>query len=171
PVARGFIASLARPGGNMTGINFLNNELAAKRLGILRELVPGAARVAVLLNPSYPTTAEATEKDVSAAAPAMGVQLRLFSATNVHEIDAAFASLVHDRPDALFVAADPLFNNRRKQLVLQAMRHGLPATYASREYAEAGGLMSYGTDFLDTFRQMGAYVGRILKGAKPADLP
>jgi len=170
PVARGFVGNIARPGGNLTGINFFNNELTAKRLEILRELLPGAARVAVLVNPSY-DTAETVAKDVDAAARAIGLQIRILSASNNHEIDAAFASLVHERPDALFVAPNPTFNNRRKQLVLQAMRHGLPAAYASREYAEAGGLLSYGTDFLDTFRQVGAYSGRILKGTNPADLP
>jgi len=169
PVARGLVTSIARPGGNLTGINFLNNELVAKRLEILRELIPGAARVAVLVNPDG--TGEATVKDLDVAARTIGLQLRILNARNGREIDAAFASLMNDRPNALFIAAEPLFNNRRKQVVLQAMRHGLPAAYASREYAEAGGLMSYGTDFLDTFRQMGAYAGRILKGAKPADLP
>jgi len=169
PVARGLVASIARPGGNLTGINFLNNELAAKRLEILRELIPGAVRVAVLVNPTGPS--ESIAKDIDAAARAMGLQIRFLNATNGREIDAAFALLRNDRPDALFVGPDPTFNNRRKQIVLQAMRHGLPAAYASREYAEAGGLMSYGTDFLDTFRQVGVYAGRVLKGAKPADLP
>ena len=170
PVRLGLVASLARPGGNLTGINFLNDELVAKRLQILRELVPGAARVAVLVNPSG-TTGEATTKDLDAAARTIGLQVRILNASNSAEIDTAFASLANDRPDALFVAADPTFNNRRKQVVLQAMRHRLPAAYASREYAEAGGLMSYGTDLLDTYRLLGTYTGRILKGAKPADLP
>jgi putative ABC transport system substrate-binding protein len=169
PVRLGLVASLARPGGNLTGINFLNDELVAKRLQILRELVPGAARVAVLVNPSG--TGEATTKDLDAAARTIGLQVRILNASNSAEIDTAFASLANDRPDALFVAADPTFNNRRKQVVLQAMRHRLPAAYASREYAEAGGLMSYGTDLLDTYRLLGTYTGRILKGAKPADLP
>jgi len=171
PVARGLVASIARPGGNLTGINFLNNELIAKRLEILRELIPGAKRVAVLVNPTEPEAADTTATAIDAAARAIGLQIRVFNASNSREIDDAFASLVHERPDAVFVGANPTFNNRRKQLVLQAMRHGLPAAYASREYAEAGGLMSYGTDFLDTYRQIGAYAGRILKGAKPADLP
>ena len=171
PVARGLVASIARPGGNLTGINFLNNELIAKRLEILRELIPGAVRVAVLINPSEPVAAEATATDLGAAARAIGLQIRVLNASNSREIDAAFASLVQERPDAVFVGANPTFNNRRKQLVLQAMRHGLPAAYASREYAEAGGLMSYGTDFLDTYRQIGRYAGRTLKGAKPAELP
>jgi putative tryptophan/tyrosine transport system substrate-binding protein len=171
PVARGLVASIARLGGNLTGINFLNTELTAKRLELLRELIPGAARVAVLVNPSNAAAEESTVKDVNAAGRAMGLQIQIVNAGNSREIDAAFATLGRKRPDALFVGPDPSFNNRRKQLALQAMRHGLPATYASREYAEAGGLMSYGTDFLDTYRQVGTYVGRILRGAKPADLP
>ena len=171
PVASGLVTSIARPGGNLTGINFLNNELVAKRLEILRELIPGAARLGVLVNPDGMGEATATVKDLDLAARTIGLQLKILNARNGREIDAAFTSLTNDRPDALFIAADPVFNNRRKQVVLQAMRHGLPAAYASREYAEAGGLMSYGTDLLDTYRQMGAYAGRILKGAKPADLP
>ena len=169
PVARGLVASIARPGGNLTGINFLNNELIAKRLEILRELIPGAKRVAVLVNPTE--AADTTAASVDAAARAIGLHTQVLNASNSLEIDGAFATLVRERPDALFVGANPTFNNRRKQLVLQAMRHGLPAAYASREYAEAGGLLSYGTDFLDTYRQIGAYAGRILKGVKPADLP
>ena len=171
PVARGFVASIARPGGNLTGINFLNTELTAKRLELLRELVPRAARMAVLVNPSNAANLEATLKDVNAAADAMGVHVQVFHASSSREIDETFARLAFQRPDALFVGPDPGFNNRRKQFALQTMRHGLPAAYASREYAEAGGLLSYGTDFLDTYRQVGVYAGRILKGAKPADLP
>ena len=171
PVARGLVGSVARPGGNLTGINFFNSELIAKRLELLRELIPSAARIAVLVNPSNAATVDITLKDVNAAARAMSLQLQILNASNGREIDAAFETFGRKRPDALFVGPDPAFNNRRKQLVLQAMRHGLPAAYASREYAEAGGLLSYGTDFLDTYRQVGAYAGRILKGAKPADLP
>ena len=171
PVARGLVGSVARPGGNLTGINFFNSELIAKRLELLRELIPSAARIAVLVNPSNAATVDITLKDVNAAASAMSLQLQILNASNSREIDAAFETFGRKRPDALFVGPDPAFNNRRKQLVLQAMRHGLPAAYASREYAEAGGLLSYGTDFLDTYRQVGAYAGRILKGAKPADLP
>ena len=171
PVERGLVASIPRPGGNLTGINFLNTELTAKRLELLRELIPGAARVAVLVNPSNPGNAESVLKDVSAAAGAMGLHIQVLNASNGREIDAAFANLVRERPQAVFVGPDPAFNNRRKQFVLQAMRHRLPAAYASREYAEAGGLLSYGTDFLDTYRQVGAYTGRVLRGAKPADLP
>ena len=129
------------------------------------------ARGRAFVNPSERVAAEATATDLGAAARVIGLQIRVLNASNSREIDAAFASLVQERPDAVFVGANPTFNNRRKQLVLQAMRHGLPATYASREYAEAGGLMSYGTDFLDTYRQIGGYAGRILKGAKPTELP
>ena len=171
PVAHGLVASLARPGGNMTGINFFNSELAAKRLELLRELVPAATRVAVLVNPTNAANTETTLRDVEAAARAFGLQIQVFNASSSREINAAFATLVRERPDALFVGGDPLFNSRRMQLSLLAARHAIPATYASREYAEAGGLMSYGTGFPDTYRQVGVYVGRILKGAKPADLP
>jgi ABC-type uncharacterized transport system substrate-binding protein len=170
PVRLGLVASIARPGGNLTGINFLNTELTAKRLEVLRELIPGAVRVAVVVNPSNPGNASVLE-DVSAAASAMGLQIRVLNASSSREIDAAFATLMRERPDVLFVGPDPLFNDRRKQFVLQAMRQSLPAAYASREYVEAGGLLSYGTDFVDTYRQVGAYTGRILRGAKPADLP
>jgi putative ABC transport system substrate-binding protein len=171
PVSRGLVASIARPGGNLTGINFLNTELTSKRLGLLRELVPKGVRIAVLVNPANAPITELTLREMAEAARAVGLQIQVFNAGNNREIDAAFAAFVREQPDALFIGADPFFNNRRKQLVLQAMRHGLPAAYASREYAEAGGLMSYGTDFLDTYRQVGAYAGRILRGAKPADLP
>jgi ABC-type uncharacterized transport system substrate-binding protein len=171
PVTHGLVASLARPGGNLTGVNFFNSELVAKRLELLRELVPGAARVAVLVNPANATTMEPTLRDVEPAARAMGLQIQVFNASTSHEINAAFATLVRERPDALFVGGDPFFNLRRMQLSLLAAHHSIPATYASREYAETGGLMSYGTSFQDTYRQVGVYAGRILKGAKPADLP
>ena len=170
PVRRGLVASLARPGGNLTGINFLNNELGTKQLELLRELVPTTARVALLLNPANPTGAEVTN-DVEAAARALGVQIQVVHASTSREIDAAFASFVRERPDALFVISDPFFNARRVQLALLAGRHGVPAIYSGREYAEAGGLMSYGSDIADAYRQLGVYAGRILKGAKPADMP
>jgi putative ABC transport system substrate-binding protein len=170
PVKHGLVASLARPGGNLTGINFLNTELTAKRLELLRELVPAAARVAVLVNPTNATT-ETTLRDVEPAARALGLQIQVFNASTSREIAAAFATLVHERPDALFVAGDPFFGNRRVQLVHLATRHAVPATYAAREIAVAGGLMSYGANIADAWRQVGAYTGRILKGAKPADLP
>jgi ABC-type uncharacterized transport system substrate-binding protein len=172
PVRHGFVASLARPGGNMTGVNIFANELVAKRLELLRELVPGAARVALLVNPTNPATAETTSRDVQAAARDIGLQVQVFNASTGREIDAAFATIFsRDWPDALFVAGDPLFTNRRVQLVLLATRHALPSTYAGRQFPEIGGLMSYGASLTDAWRQMGVYAGRILKGAKPADLP
>ena len=171
PVRLGFVASLARPGGNLTGINFFSAELAAKRLELLRELVPTAGRVAVLVNPANARTTETTLRDVEAAARAIGLQSQVFNASTSREINAAFARFVRERPDALFVGLDPLFTNRRVQLILLAMRHAVPATYATREFADAGGLMSYGSNLTDAWRQAGAYAGRILKGAKPADLP
>jgi ABC-type uncharacterized transport system substrate-binding protein len=171
PVRLGLVASLARPGGNLTGINFLNNELAAKRMELLRELVPGAARVAVLVNPANATTAETTLRDAQAAARAMGLQVQVLNAGTSREINAAFASLGRERPDALFVGGDGFFNSRHVQIVNLASRHAVPATYADRLMAEAGGLMSYGSDIMDAWRQLGVYVGRILKGAKPADMP
>ena len=165
------VASLARPGGNLTGINFFNTEVSAKRLELLRELVPAAARVAVLLNPTGPPDTETTFRDMEPAARAMGLQIQVLSASTGREINAAFSTFVRNQPDALFVAPDPFFLSRRIQLAIQAARHAVPATFASREYVEAGGLMSYGTNFVDTYRQMGVYTGRILQGAKPADLP
>jgi ABC-type uncharacterized transport system substrate-binding protein len=171
PVRLGLVASLARPGGNLTGINFLNNELAAKRMELLRELVPGAARVAVLVNPANATTAETTLRDAQTAARAMGLQVQVLNAGTSREINAAFASLGRERPDALFVGGDGFFYSRHVQIVNLASRHAVPATYAERLMAEAGGLMSYGSDIVDAWRQFGVYVGRILKGAKPAELP
>jgi len=171
PVRLGLVASLARPGGNLTGVNFFNYELTAKRLELLRELVPAASRVAVLVNPANAEATEPTLRDVDAAARAMGLQIQVLNANTSHEIDAAFATVVRERPDALFVGASPLFVGRRVQLVHLASRHAIPATYAQREYAEIGGLMSYGSSLTDEYRQLGVYAGRILKGAKPADLP
>jgi putative ABC transport system substrate-binding protein len=171
PVRLGFVKSLARPGGNMTGINFFAAELVAKRLELLRELVPTAKRVAVLVNPAEPTIAETTLRDVERAAHALGLQLLIFKAGTVGEINAAFAAIVRERPDALFVSSGPFFANRRVQLVNLASRHAIPATYSSRDTAAVGGLLSYGTNTADRYRQAGVYTGRILKGAKPADLP
>ncbi len=171
PVRRGLVASLARPAGNLTGINFFNNELGAKQLELLRALMPAATRVAALVNPENATLTEFTLKDVQAAARAMGLQMHVHNASSSREIDAAFATFLREQPDALFVAGDPFLNARRVQLVLLAGRHGIPAIYSGREFADAGGLMSYGSNITDAYRQAGVYVGRILKGAKPADLP
>jgi putative ABC transport system substrate-binding protein len=170
PVRLGLVGSLARPGGNLTGLNFFTSELVAKRLELLRELVPAATRVAVLVNPTYPS-AEPTVKDVVAAAHAIGLQIELHNATTGREISAVFASLAPERPDALFVGSDPFFTSRRVQLILLATRHAIPTTFGTRECADAGGLMSYGANIADAWRQAAVYVGRILKGAKPADLP
>jgi putative ABC transport system substrate-binding protein len=167
PVRLGFVASLARPGGNLTGVNIFTLELAAKRLELLRELVPGVARMAVLVTAS----AETTVRDTEAVARPLGLQIQVFNVSTILEIDAAFATFARERPDALFVAGDPFLSGRRVQLVQLAAFHRLPATYALRDYAEAGGLMSYGSNIADAFRQIGVYTGRILKGAKPADLP
>jgi ABC-type uncharacterized transport system substrate-binding protein len=171
PVRLGLVASLARPGGNVTGINIFSGELVSKRLDLLRELMPAANRVAVLVNPSNVGNTATTLKDVEAAARMMGLQIQIFKATTHQEIDAVFASLRIEKLDALFVGNDAFLNSRRMQLALLAARHAVPAIYASRDYADAGGLISYGTSFPDTYRQFGAYVGRVLKGAKPADLP
>jgi putative ABC transport system substrate-binding protein len=171
PVQLGLVASLARPGGNATGINFFGNEVVAKRLGLLHDLVPKAARVAVLVNPANAPSAEAALRDVPGAAPAMGLQLQILSATTISEIDAAFAKFARERPDALFVAGDSFFASRRVQFATLTARGKIPAAYSSRNIVAAGGLMSYGTDRTDMGRQVGVYAGNILKGAKPADLP
>jgi putative tryptophan/tyrosine transport system substrate-binding protein len=171
PVRLGLVASLARPGGNATGINFFSEELTAKRLGLLRELVPGMARVALLVNPSNVAATEIMLRDVEAAASTMGLQIQVANADTSREIDAAFATFGRERPDALFVSGGPFLLSRRVQLALLAARHAVPASYGSREYAEIGGLMSYGANIADAYRQAGVYTGRILKGAKPADVP
>jgi len=175
PVRLGLVASLARPGGNLTGINFFARELESKPLELPQELVPTATRIAVLVNPANPVSAESTVRstvrDVETAARAMGLQIQVLNASNGREIDAAFTSLARDRSDALYVGVDSFFNSRRVQLALLAGRHGIPAIYATREHADAGGLMSYGASIVDAYRQVGVYTGRVLKGAKPADLP
>jgi putative ABC transport system substrate-binding protein len=170
PVALGLVASLNRPGGNATGITFMTVELTAKRLGLLRELVPGARHFFALVNPNY-ALANAIIKDVQTARAALGVQVEILHASTDREIDAAFATLVQKRADAPLMAADPFFTNRRAQIVTLATRHALPTASAIREFAEAGGLLSYGPSFRDTYQQAGIYTGRILKGEKPADLP
>jgi putative tryptophan/tyrosine transport system substrate-binding protein len=171
PVRLGLVASLARPGGNATGINFFLVEVAAKRLRLLHDLVPKAVRIAVLVNPANASSAEPTLRDVQKAAPAIGLQTQILNATTIGEIDAAFATLARERADALFVAGDAFFASRAVQFATLTARDRIPATYSLRDYVAAGGLMSYGTDFADSFRQVGVYTGNILRGAKPADLP
>ena len=170
PVKLGLVAGLARPGGNATGLNNFLAELGAKHLGLLRELLPTAARIGLLVNPTNPNVEGAT-KDVTAAAPAIGVEIEVVQASDSREIEAAFATLVRNRADALVVGPDPFFASRRLQLATLAMRHAIPAVYNAREFVEAGGLMSYGTNLTEVHRQLGAYAGRILKGDKPAELP
>jgi len=171
PVKLGLVTSLARPNGNLTGINFFTAELAGKRLELLRELVPGAARVTVLVNPADATITKSTLRDLEPAARAMRLQIQVLNADTPQEIDAAFATLGRERPDALFVGSGPFLSGRRVQLTQWAARLGVPTTYGSRPSAEVGGLMSYGSNRSDSFRQMGVYAGLILKGAKVADLP
>jgi ABC-type uncharacterized transport system substrate-binding protein len=171
PVKFGLVASLGRPGGNATGVNFFTAELVAKRLGLLRELLPAATHVAVLVNPANPAIADATRRDVQEAARTVGLQINIINASSGREIDAVFAAIASERVDALFVGSDVFFISRRVQLANLAARHAVPTTFAVRDYVEAGGLMSYGTNIPDMFRQVGVYTGRILKGAKPADLP
>jgi len=171
PVRLGLVATLARPGGNATGVNFFIAELAAKRLGLLHELAPGATRVAVLVNPTDAIRTESNVRDIEGAARALGLQIHVFNASTVGDIDATFAAIVRERFDVLFVVPDGYFNNRRVQLATLAARHSIPAAYAQRDYAEVGGLMSYGTNLADARRQVGIYTGRVLKGEKPADLP
>jgi putative tryptophan/tyrosine transport system substrate-binding protein len=171
PVALGLVASLAHPGGNLTGVNFLSNEVTEKRLGLLRDLVPGLEHVAVLVNPASGTNAENTLRDVQVAARVMGLRVQVINASTNTEINAAFESLTRERPDALFLGGDAVFNYRRVQLVNLASRYAIPAIYENRIFPEVGGLMSYGGDLNDMYRQVGVYSGRILKGTKPADLP
>ena len=168
PVGLGLVTSLARPSGNLTGINFLSGELTAKRLELLRELVPAANRVAVLVNAANP---ENTEREIEVAARTIGLQIQVLSASTIRGINEAFATFAHERPDALFVGLDPFFNSRRIQLVHLATRRAIPASYPARDFAEVGGPMSYGANIVDAWRQAGSYAGRVLKGTKPADLP
>jgi putative ABC transport system substrate-binding protein len=171
PVRLGLVTSMARPGGNLTGINLFNSEVNSKRLELLRMLVPSAMRVAVLVNPTDPANAEAVTRDVGGpAARTMGLQ-QSFEASTSREIDAAFASISAAQSDGLFVAGQTFFNSRRVHLVHLASHHHLPTSYGSRAYPEVGGLMSYGTDVIDAYRQAGSYSGQILKGARAADLP
>jgi ABC-type uncharacterized transport system substrate-binding protein len=170
PVPFGLVASHSRPGGNATGVNFLVTELGSKQLGLLHELVPAAARVGLLVDPRF-RTPERAMRDVTAAASAMGLQVDVVQASDSREIESVFRTLVDNKADALLVGPDAFLVSRRLQLAILAARHALPAVYNVREYAEAGGLMSYGTNVRDAYRQIGVYVGRILKGAQPADLP
>jgi putative tryptophan/tyrosine transport system substrate-binding protein len=170
PVASGLVPSLNRPGGNLTGVYQFSTGLEAKRLGLLHEMVPKATTIAVLVNPNF-SGAKTQLHDVQEAAPRLGVQLVVVRANVESDFDAAFATLVQQRAGALLVCASPFFNGRRQQLVVLAARHAVPAIYEWRDFAEAGGLMSYGTILADAYRQAGVYAGRVLKGAKPADLP
>jgi putative ABC transport system substrate-binding protein len=171
PVKLGLVDSLARPGGNLTGINFFASELDAKRLQLLHQLVPKAVRIAVLVNPANITATESALRDIPDAARAMGLQIQVLKASTRSEVEAAFATLVRDRAEALHVAGDVFFTSRRVQLATLAAINRIPASYPSRQAVEAGGLMGYAADRVDMFRQVGAYTGQILKGAKPADLP
>jgi putative tryptophan/tyrosine transport system substrate-binding protein len=171
PVKLGLVSSLARPGGNATGINIFLWEVAAKRLGLLHELAPKAVRVAAVVNPANVPSAEAALRELPEAARAIGLQMQILNASTSGEIEAAFATLARNRLDALFVVPDTFFISRRVQFATLAARHGIPAAYPTREEVEAGGLMSYGTDIPEMWRQVGVYAGQVLKGAKPADLP
>jgi putative ABC transport system substrate-binding protein len=159
------------PGGNATGINFFGSEVSAKRLRLLHDLVPKAVRVGVLVNPANAPTAEPTLRELQEAAPTIGLQIQILNATTIGEIDTVFGTFARERPDALFVSGDTFFTSRRGQLVSLAARDRIPAAYAQSDYVTAGGLMSYGTDTVEMYRQVGVYTGSILKGAKPADLP
>ena len=171
PVRLGLVSNLPRPGGNLTGINVINSELASKRLELLRALVPGAIRIGVLVDPTNASGTDATLRDVGAAARTMGLQVQVLNASTSLELDAAFATLVRERSAALIVGSTPFFFDRRVQLALLAARHAAPAIYQDRHHAEVGGLISYGASLGDAYRHVGVYAGRILKGAKPADLP
>jgi putative ABC transport system substrate-binding protein len=171
PIRLGLVDSFARPGGNATGINFFNQEVASKRLRLLHELVPNAVRVAVLVNPANASGTETLLRIMQEAAPTLGLQIQILNATTIGEIDAAFATIERERPDALFVTGDAFFVSRAVQFATLTSRSRIPATYSLRDYVAVGGLMSYGTDFTEAFRQVGVYTGKILKGAKPVDLP
>jgi putative ABC transport system substrate-binding protein len=171
PVQLGLVASLNRPGGNLTGLNMFANELGAKGLALLHELVPSAATIGFLENPNNPATFELTTRDVLAAAPVIGLRVQVLKAGTDREIDAAFVSLVQARTGALLVPADLFFNNRIERLIELAAHYAIPTMYPYREFTVAGGLISYGTSLMGNYRQAGLYTGRILKGERPADLP
>jgi len=171
PVKLGLVANLARPGGNATGVNFFVSEVVRKRLGLLRDLIPRAVRIAVMINPGNAATAEATLREVQNAADALGLQIHVVNASTSDEINAAFAAISHERAEALFLGPDAFFNSRRVQLVTLSARDRIQTVYGTRDYVEVGGLMSYGTNITDSFSQAGVYVGKILNGTKPAELP
>ena len=171
PVKLGLVANLARPGGNATGVNFFVSEVVRKRLGLLRDLIPRAVRIAVMINSGNAATAEATLREVQNAADALGLQIHVVNASTSDEINAAFAAISHERVEALFLGPDAFFNSRRVQLVTLSARDRIPTVYGTRDYVEVGGLMSYGTNITDSFSQAGVYVGKILNGTKPAELP
>jgi putative tryptophan/tyrosine transport system substrate-binding protein len=170
PVKLGLVASLARPGGNATGINFFTQEITAKRLGLLHEMVPKAVRIAVLVNPASGPSAEATSREAEDGARALGLQIHVLKASTSGEINAAFAALAA-RADGLLVVGDGFLFSRRVQIAILAARERIPAIYAEHDHVSAGGLMSYGADLPESFRQVGVYAGNVLKGAKPPDLP
>jgi putative ABC transport system substrate-binding protein len=170
PIEFGLVASLSRPGGNLTGVTFLAMATIAKRLGVLRELVPTATALAYLANPSN-QLAKAETRETENAAHTLGLQFHVLNASAEHDIDRAFASVVQNRVGAFVIGSDTFFSQRKSQIIMLAARHRVPTMYYEREYAIAGGLISYGTDFADSYRQAGAYAGRILNGAKPGDLP
>ena len=171
PVEASFVGSFAKPGGNVTGVNVLVTEIAAKRLRLLHDLLPNAVRIAVLVDPGNAAVSKTIVQEVQKAAPIMGLQTQIINVTTVNEINEVFTTFERDRPDALFVAPDPFLTSRRVQLAILTARDRIPATYPLRDYVEAGGLMSYGPDFTDMFREAGVYTGSILKGAKPIELP
>jgi putative ABC transport system substrate-binding protein len=171
PVELGLVGSLAKPGGNLTGVSVLTSEVVAKRLRLLHDLLPNAIRIAVLVDRGNAAITKTTIQDVQKAAPVIGLQTQIINATTVGEINEVFAAFERERPDALFVAPDPFLTSRRVQLATLTARDRIPATYPLRDYVEVGGLMSYGPDFTDMFRQVGVYTGSILKGPKPAELP
>jgi putative ABC transport system substrate-binding protein len=171
PVGLGLVASVTRPGTNATGINFFSQEVVSKRLALMRELVPAATRFAVLANPTAFVTTQTTIREATTAAHSMGLKIDIFQASNSREINAAFATFASEPPDALFVGGDAFFQVRRSQLVNLASRYAIPATYGGREFVQAGGLMSYGSNLVEVWREIGEYASRILKGSKPTDLP
>jgi ABC-type uncharacterized transport system substrate-binding protein len=171
PVKLGLVSSLARPGGNLTGVNFLNTELAAKQFELLGEILPKSTRIAVLVDPADQTNTPPVVRDVDAAARANGMEIKVFKASDSREVNAEFEAIAQEHFDGVFVEQSPFLNSRRVQLVQLAAHHSIPAVYSGREFAEVGGLMSYGSDIAEAYRQVGIYCGRILKGTRPAELP